>query len=110
MSFDDLVARADRAALAALAKPGNVTYTPAAGGPAAVTVTGIFDTLYMLVKGSAHAGVEALGPAVFLLLADLPTDPEVDDPTITIGAVTYDVVGRHPDDMGGIVLELRAQA
>lgn len=105
MAFSDQVSQTDRATLAAFGVP--VTYTPAGGNPPAVPVTGIFDALFVLVKGSAQAGAEATAPAVFLLLADLPTDPEVDDPTITIGSVTYDVVGRHPDGMGGIVLELR---
>ena len=105
MAFSDLVASGDRAQLAAFGVP--VTYTPAGGNPPAVPVTGIFDAQFVLAQGGAHAGVEATAPAVFLLLADLPTDPEVDDPTITIGGVVYSVVGRHPDGMGGIVLELR---
>ena|SRR6185503_1017921 len=108
MAFSDLVAAADRVAMADLGGE-SVTYTPTVGSPppAAVPVTGIFDSKYVLAEGDAHAGVEALGPAVFFRLSDLPTDPEVDDPTLTIRGNVYRVVERRPDDMGGIVLALR---
>ncbi len=111
MSFSALVAAADRAAQAALGGE-TVTYTPTVGAPppAAVQVTGIFDEQYVLAKGSAEAGVEALGPAVFLRLEDLPTDPEDDEPAITIRSVDYRVIERRPDGIGGIVLALRRSA
>ena len=102
--FADLVAAADRAAQAALGGE-TVTYAPEVGDP--VDVTGIFDELYVLAKGSAEAGVETLGPAVFLRLEDLPTDPDDDEPTLTIRSVDYRVTERRPDGMGGIVLALR---
>lgn len=70
-------------------------------------VKGIFDEQYVLAKGDAEAGVEARGPAVFFRLADLPDDPEDDDPTLTIRGVDYRVVERRPDGMGGVVLALR---
>ena len=106
MAFAELVAGADRAALARLGEP--VTYQPAGAG-AAVEVTGIFDLVYVLAKGDPEAGVETLGPAVFLRLEDLPADPEDDDPTLTIRGVTYRAIGRPRDGgLGGIVLELRA--
>ena len=110
MAFADLAAQTDRAALAAFGEP--VTYTPQGGPPTSVRpngdpLIGIFDLQYVLAKGSAEAGVESLGPAVFLLLEDLPTNPEDDEPTLTIGAVTYRVTERRPDGMGGIVLALR---
>lgn len=83
-----------------------MTYAPEVGAP--VTITGIFDEQYVLVKGSADASVEALGPAVFVLLADLPgIDVVDDDPTITIRSVTYKVNERRPDGIGGVVLQLR---
>lgn len=104
MSFSALVAAADRAAQAALGGE-TVTYAPEVGDP--VEVTGIFDENYVLAKGSAEAGVEALGPAVFFRLEDLPVDPEDDEPTLTIRSVSYSVVERRPDGMGGIVLALR---
>lgn len=104
MSFADLVANADRAAQSALGGEP-VIYRPAV--EAVVTVTGIFDAQYVLAKGSANAGVETLGPAVFLRLEDLPTNPEDDEPTLEIRGVDYRVIERRPDGMGGIVLALR---
>ncbi len=102
--FESLVLAADRAAQKSLGGVP-VTYDPQAGAP--VVVTGIFDEQYVLSKGGAEAGVETTGPAVFLRLADLPTDPEDDEPTITIAAVNYRVIERRPDGLGGIVLGLR---
>lgn len=104
MAFSDLVARVDAAASSALGGEA-VTYAPAVGAP--VPITGIFDANYVLAKGTANAGVEAVGPAVFFRFADLPVDPENDEPTLTIRGVQYRVIERRPDDMGGIVLALR---
>lgn len=104
MSFADLIGRADRAAQSALGGEP-VMYQP--DGEQAVEVTGIFDEQYVLAKGSADAGVEALSPAVFLRLEDLPTNPEDDEPTLTIRGVIYRVTERRPDGLGGIVLALR---
>jgi hypothetical protein len=104
MAFADLVEQMDRAAQDKLGGVP-VIYQPAAG--AAVTISGIFDALFVLAKGSAQAGVEALGPAVFLRLGDLPVNPDTDTPTLTIGGVDYRVTERKRDDMGGILLELR---
>lgn len=80
-----------------------VIYDPEAGAP--VTVTGMFDAQYVLVK-PGELGVESVGPAVFLLLEDLPVHPDDDDPTITIGGTAYTVRERQPDGMGGIRLLL----
>lgn len=104
MSFDELVRRADRAVQRVLGSVV-VTYAPLVGAP--VPVTGMFDEQYVLAKGDAHAGVEALGPAVFFRLEDLPVDPENDEPTLTIGGLHYRVIERKPAGMGGIVLVLR---
>lgn len=87
-----------------------ITYTPASGPP--VIVSGIFDEIYQLAKGDPEAGVETLGPAVFLRLVSLPIDPELDDPTIIIsgaptGDGTYRVTERRPAGLGAIVLALR---
>ena len=82
-----------------------ITYTPSSGPP--VTVNGIFDEVYQLAKDDPEAGVETMQPAVFLRLADLPVDPELDDPTLTIGGVTYRVTQRLPAGLGAIVLALR---
>lgn len=108
MTFAEMVAAADRAALIAL---GGVTvmYAPAVGDP--VLVTGMFDAEYVLAKGSPEAGVGVTGPAVFLRLEDLPLDPEDDEPTLTIGGVDYTMVGPpQPDGMGGVLLVLRTSA
>lgn len=104
MSFADLVAKMDRSAQSVLGGEP-VTYDPSTGPP--VVVTGIFDERYVFAKGDADAGVETLGPAVFFRLADLPEDPELDEPTLTIRDVDYRVIERRPDGMGGIVLALR---
>jgi hypothetical protein len=82
-----------------------VTYAPRAGP--SVAITGIFDAEYVLVKADTPIGVDALGPAVFLRLEDIPADPELDDPTLTIGGIAYKVSDRRPDGLGGIVLALR---
>jgi hypothetical protein len=115
MSFADLIAAADRVAFAAFGdrdangEPIPMTYQPTTGP--AVPVTGIFDENYLLAKGTAEAGVEALGPAVFFRLEDLPIDPEDDeDPTVTIRGVAYRVIEHRPDGVGGIVLPLRRRA
>jgi hypothetical protein len=89
-----------------------ITYQPAVGAP--VTVRGIFDANYVLARGTAEAGVETLGPAVFLILSDLPVDPEIDDPTVIISLDPvsanngpYRVHERRPAGLGAIVLALR---
>lgn len=104
MSFADLVAAADRAAQSALGGE-SVIYRPSV--EAAVEVTGIFDEQYVLAKGTAEAGVESVGPAVFFRLEDLPVDPDEDEPTLEIRGVEYRVIERRPDGVGGIVLGLR---
>lgn len=109
MSFSDLVAGVDAAVQTVLAGDEVLTYTPTAG--VATPFEGIFDASYVLAKGSAEAGVEALGPAVFLrrsVREALPVDPEDDDdPTVTVDGVPYRVTERRPDSLGGIVLVLR---
>lgn len=110
MSFADLVKAADRIAIRVFGdeqngEPVPILYTPDQG--ATVQVTGIFDENYVLAKGTPDAGVETIGPAVFIRLEDLPVDPEDDEPTLTIRGAQYRVVERRPDGMGGIVLALR---
>lgn len=116
MSFFDLVEQADRSIMSLLGGEV-VTYAPAPAtlplplpwplGATSVPVTGIFDSVYVLVKGDALSGVEATQPAVFFRLEDLPELPEDDEPTLTIRGVDYRVTQRMPDDAGGIVLVLR---
>lgn len=102
MSFFDLIARADRTAQRVLGGVP-VVYTPQDGAP--VTVTGIFDAQYLLIE-SGETRVEGRHPAVFLRLSDLPTDPDQDEPTVTIGAKEYRVTERRPDGLGGVLLVL----
>lgn len=104
MAFSDLVEGIDRAAQTLLGGVP-VIYQPEVGGP--VTVQGIFDERYTLVQ-PGNAGVEQLGPAVFLRLEDLPVHPDDDEPRLTIGGKVYTVRERQPDGPqgGGIVLLL----
>lgn len=103
--FAALVARTDRNARAILGGE-EMLYRPATGVP--VPVTGIFDERYVLVdSGMDGAGVETVAPAVFLQLADLPSDPREDSPILTIQGRDYQVVERKPAGMGSILLVLR---
>ncbi len=110
-AFDDLVELVD-ASTRSLLGGEPVIYDSITGPPGPVTVTGIFDAQYVLAEGAAEAGVEALGPAVFLRLAELPSDPYEDGDSlrITIRGVEYRVTEPRPDGMGGIVLVLRKAA
>lgn len=101
MSFTALLVQADRLTLSTLGE--SVTYSPSEG--AAVLVTGIFDEAYVLVDGG-QAGVSSAGPAVFLLLADLPSDPADDEAVITRASIDYSVREAKPDGQGGILLLL----
>jgi hypothetical protein len=102
MAFPDLVATAGRAALQHLGGEA-VIYAPGEGDP--VTVTGIFDASYTRVE-SGTGDVESVGPAVWVVLDDLPTDPEEDDPILTIAGKTYTVAERQRDGLGTIRLLL----
>lgn len=104
MGFTDLVARVDAAALQHLGGEA-IVYAPQVGDPA--TVTGIFDpgydaSLYRL----EFAGPERQDPTLFLVLADLPADPDEDEPTITVRGTDYKVRERVRDGLGGIRLTL----
>lgn len=101
MAWPTLLAAADRAALGILGGP--VRYAPANGQP--VDVVGIFDAAYVRAEVGDVAMVSS-GPAVFLMLADLPSDPEVDTPTITVGGVQYRVREPRKDGQGGVLLLL----
>jgi hypothetical protein len=83
-----------------------VTYTPP-GGVASAPFAGVFSEEYVLAKGSAEAGAESLGTAVFVQREDLPIDPHVDDASATVDGVDYRVIEDRPDGMGGVVLVLR---
>lgn len=102
MAFSALIAAADRTALQHLGDA--VRYTTSAG--LVVDVRGIFDAAH--VKADAgQAGVSTVGPAVFLSLSGLPSDPSVDEPTITVSGTVYGVREAQPDGHGGILLQLQ---
>lgn len=103
MGFADLLAAGDRAVRQALGD-ATIVYTPGVGDPE--TVTGIFDAAYVRVE-AGPAGISSSGPAVFLTLDDLPSDPKTDtDATVTIGGVEYTPHEVHPDGLGGVFLLL----
>lgn len=80
-----------------------------AKGCAPVPVSGIFDSAYVRVEaggGDFLSGVSSSGPAVFYRLADLPVDPEQDDPIITINGTSYQVIENKKDGQGGVRLIL----
>lgn len=102
MGFTDLLAQADRIALDVLGGP--VVFTPGVGSP--VTVQGIFDASYRKLD-LGQPGVSTAGPAVFLELADLPSNPVTDlSATVTISGTTYTIHEVQPDGLGGVVLLL----
>jgi hypothetical protein len=104
MAFSDLMPVMDRAIVEQLGGP--VHYAPSTGD--AVDVQGVFDAVYVKVDAGGEAGVSSCGPAVFLLLEDLPASPDpVDDsPTITIDGVAYVVAEAQPDGKGGVLFHL----
>jgi hypothetical protein len=73
-----------------------------------VDVRGIFDAAYVRVE-AGRAGVSSSGPAVFLRLEDLPTDPENDEPIMTVAGVNYTVREAQKDGQGGIHLLLHRE-
>lgn len=101
MDFTALLAQADKAVTERLGGP--VRYT--SSGFSAVDIPGVFDAAYVLVD-AGQAGVSSSGPAVFLRLADLPSDPSDDEPTIEFAGVEYSVREARPDGQGGVVLLL----
>lgn len=103
MGFDALLGVCDGAVRDVLGGP--VIYTPGSGSP--VTVTGIFDALYIRVDVGSPAGISSRGPAVALRAADLPSDPEVDSAArVTISGLTYSFHETQPDGKGWVVLLL----
>jgi hypothetical protein len=93
------VARTDRAVQAHLGGEA-VTYASLLG---TFPVTGMFDENYVLIEGAAHAGVEQIGPSVWLRLEDLPVHPDQDEPVLTIKGQAYVVRERQVDKGGGSI-------
>jgi hypothetical protein len=103
MNFGALLATTDRTLLDSEA--GDVVvYTSSEG--AAVTVRGMFDRPSVTVE-AGEAGVSSSGPAVFLLLGDLPTDPSDDNATVTVSGNTFGIREARPDGKGGVYLLLQ---
>lgn len=101
-SWPTLLGQTDRACLDILG--GAVRYSPGVGSP--VDVTGIFDATYQRAD-AGEGGVGGFTPAVFLLLADLPSDPEGDTAAkVTVGTQPYEIREVHKDGQGGVVLFL----
>lgn len=105
MAFPALLAAADRAALQHLG--GAVVYAAGAGaGGASASVLGVFDATYVR-QLDGQPGVVSSGPACFLRLEDLPSDPETDlDARLTIAGVTYRIHTPKKDGMGGVLCQL----
>lgn len=102
MDFAAHLASADAAVVGHLG--AEVTYTPGVGD--AVPVTGIFDAAHEQVD-AGQPGVTSSGPAVFLRLSDLPSDPETDtDATVTVDGVLYRPWEPAKDGQGGVLLRL----
>lgn len=103
MGFTDLLANTDRVVRAALGD-ATIVYTPTVGDP--VTVSGIFDATYQHVD-AGQVGASGSGPAVFLRLSDLPSDP-CDDlaATVTIAGTGYTIFEAKPDGQGAVLIRL----
>lgn len=100
--FDALVAMADRDVQKHLGGP--ITYTPGVGAP--VSIRGVFEALHVS-EDLGQAGVSAAGPAVFLTLADLPSNPLTDEGLrVTVKGVIYKPRDVQPDGLGGVLILL----
>jgi hypothetical protein len=66
-------------------------------------IKGMFDENYVLIEGSAHAGVEQGTPSIWLRLEDLPVHPDQDEPVLTIRGQAYVVRERQADVGGGSI-------
>jgi hypothetical protein len=102
MGFAEFLAMGDAIVRSKLG--GTVTYSPGSGSD--VEVVGIFDAAYVRVD-AADAGIASTGPAVFLTLEDLPSNPVVDlNATVIVDGVEYTPHERRPDGLGGVYLLL----
>lgn len=107
MAFSDLVESLD---LATQTHLGGESITYLAGdGSGSVTLTGIFDEV-AIVTDFGEAPADQLEPAISVRIDDLPTDPETDDPTITIRSVDYKVRTCQPDTISGLMRLLLVKA
>lgn len=103
-SFASLLTLADRAVLTHLGEDGGVTYTPGVG--ASAEVSAVFDAAYVRVD-AGEPGVSSSGPAVFVLVADLPSDPETDvEARVMVDGTEYTIHEVKKDGKGGALLLL----
>lgn len=103
MPFEDLLAATDVHVIGRLAGAQSIRYLTSVG---TTTVSGIFDRQYMRTLAGT-AGVMDVSPAVFLRLADLPTDPLSDGTaSIEVDGVAYSIVEPQVDATGGVLLIL----
>jgi hypothetical protein len=102
VGFADLLAVGDRLVRTTLGE--TVTYTSGVG--VVVSVAGVFDQAY--VKSDlGQVGVSSSGPAVFLTLADLPSDPMTDAAaTVVVRGKTFTAYEVQPDGQGAVLLLL----
>lgn len=69
-----------------------------------MNVRGVFDSSYTRVD-LGQPGVSSQGPAVFLRLEDLPSDPSTDtEATVAVAGVIYSIHEVKPDGVGGGVV------
>ncbi len=103
MSFSDLMGVADKNVREVLGQ--TVIYSPGSGDP--VEVAGIFDAAYVKIQ-AGQAGISSCGPALFLTLDDLPSDPsdDLDDARVTVAGVVYRIDEAKPDGLGTVLLLL----
>ena len=102
MDFSALVNVVDRSVQRHLGD--EVLYTSGAG--VSRQVRGVFDRVYQR-PDMGEPGVSSSSPSVFLLLADLPTDPSDDvAATVTVAGITFEVAEAEPDGKGGVQLLL----
>ncbi len=107
MGFADLVTAADRAVQAHLG--GTVRYVPSIGAApgTGVNVPGVFSAAYVRADAGTP-GISTSGPAAFLRLSDLPSDPAEDEGAeVIVNGTTYTIHEQQKDGLGGVLLHLR---
>lgn len=105
MTFNTHAARAARAAIRAMAEPvGTVVYTPA-GGAAVGVDDAHFRNSFQSLTSLGETGADTSGPAIKLMLEDLPDVPAAED-QITARGIAYEVISVERDDAGGAWLRL----
>lgn len=107
MAFSDLVESVDSAVRSTLGGESTIVYTPTVGD--AETVEGVFDLIAVESEFGVAREQDRI-PAVFVRLADLPSDPESDNATITVDGTDYAIRECEPDSISGSVRILLREA